>query len=77
MNGKDLDYLSEQISDFYENTQKKLNLIHRELITLNSRISNIENRMNARDMREMNKKIRKYGMDKSNPIHFIPSKSNN
>lgn len=56
----------------YENILTTLNSIQRLMIVLNNRISNIEERLRARDLREANRKIRMYNMD-NKPSTFMPN----
>lgn len=57
----------------YENILSTLHSIERKLVTMNNRIHTIEQRMRERDIRETNKNIRKYAIDKTIIIPFVPS----
>ena len=77
-----LDELSGKIDEtpsyqLYENILTTLHSIQRQLIVLNNRISNIEDRLRAKDMRENNRKIRMYNIDQSKPSSFMPDHTNN
>ena len=76
---EDLNYLSEQISELpnyylYENILTTLNSIQRQLIMIDNRIAKIEDRLRTKDLRETNRKLRSYAVNKDDPIHFVPSR---
>ena len=76
---EELNYLSEQIAELpnqqlYENILTTLNSIERQLIIMDNRISKIEDRMRARDLRETNKNIRMYHINKHEPVCFVPTR---
>lgn len=55
----------------YENILTTLHSIERKILMINNRIDTIEQRMRARDLRETNRNIRKYAIDKTNTIPFV------